>query len=54
MDPRLFCLFHYPEVVGYWIIRRGGPSYRLARYSRPRWLTRQLYRWLLDIDWQDA
>lgn len=45
--------------VGYWVVGKGKPgemfyTYRIAQQTRPRWLTRLMARWLLELEWEDA
>lgn len=47
-----------PKPVGYWVIYSGASpksewstSTRFAMYRKPRWLTRFLMKYLVEIHW---
>ena len=43
----------HPNYVGYWELG-GQYGLRLCQSIKPRWLTRLLMGWILEIRWKDG
>ena len=50
MNTTSYALLWTPLVAGWWCL--GGYT-RFAAAKRPRWLTRVLMQWLLEITWEE-
>lgn len=51
VDPNVREFLRRPSIAGYWI---AGDGWRVPSRTRPRWLTRLFYLWLLEWHWSDA
>ena len=42
-----------PKYAGYWQHGKAPFTLRLAITYKPKWITRKLVKWLLEIEWFD-
>ena len=50
MNTTSYALLHPMPAVGWWCL---GGYIRFPAAKRPRWLTRVLMQWLLEITWEE-
>ena len=49
-------IYSPPKVVGWWILPGSSSycSFKIACYTKPRWFTIKMMKYILDFTWEDA
>jgi hypothetical protein len=49
-------IYSPPKVIGWWILPGSSSyfAYKIACYTKPRWFTIKMMKYILDFTWEDA